>query len=113
MKVYHNPKCSNCRRALEWLDQNEVIYEPIPYLEKPLTELELVSIIDLLEDPLSNLVRTKEELFKEMAPDIETGEQVAKLIADHPGLLQRPLIVEENRAFIARPPEEVLPKKLK
>ena len=109
MKIYFNPSCSKCRNAVSQLDEKGNDYELIHYLDSELTASELSDVIDMLQDPLTDLVR-KDQNFRELglnAEDYVTKESVILLLQAHPKLMQRPIIVKNGKACIARTPEKV------
>jgi arsenate reductase (glutaredoxin) len=110
MRIYHNPACSHSRGALEILEQRSADVEVVLYLETPPSKEELEQFLTLLEDPAADLVR-KDKRFAELGlveSDYQTPEQVLALLVEHPELMQRPIIVKNNKAVLARPSEKVL-----
>jgi len=108
--IYHNPNCSNSKRALAWLRENKVDHEVVQYLKRPLTRSALSALVGNLEDPVSDLVR-HDKRFGELGLDPEgytTKKAVVDLLVEHPELMQRPVVVRGKAAIIARPPEERL-----
>ncbi|MYD44095.1 MAG: arsenate reductase (glutaredoxin) [Gammaproteobacteria bacterium] len=109
MKIYFNPNCSKCRHAVAQLDENGTEYEVVRYLEDPISPAEVSDLIDMLADPLEDLVR-KDQHFRDLglvASDYLTKEAVVSLLSTHPKLMQRPIIVRDGVAAIARTPEKV------
>lgn len=107
-KIYHNPNCSKSREALKILNEKNVKIEIIEYLKTSLEVSEIESLIDLLNLPLSKVVRTGEPLFKELCLDLDDSEKVIQSIISNPILLERPIVVFGSRAVVGRPPENVL-----
>jgi arsenate reductase len=108
--VYHNPGCSKSRGALEILDDKKVETEVIRYLDNPLSRDDFERILDILVDPPADLVR-KDKRFAELGlveADYQTREQVIELLLEHPVLMQRPIVIRDGKALIARPSERVL-----
>ncbi|MEO9224439.1 MAG: ArsC/Spx/MgsR family protein [Acidimicrobiales bacterium] len=109
--IFHNPKCSTSRHAMDELAEAGADAEVVQYLKTPLTRGELLALMDKLEDPVADLVR-KDSSFAELgfsADDYTTPEAVAGLLAEHPRLMQRPVLVRGNRAIIGRPKDRVAP----
>lgn len=108
--VYHNPVCSKSRGALEILGERGVDAEVIEYLKVNPTREDLERIVDAISDEPAALVR-KDKRFKELglnAADYVTREQVVDILLKHPELMERPVVVRDGRAVIARPSERVL-----
>jgi arsenate reductase len=108
--LYHNPGCKSSRGAMELLNGRKVEFETIEYLKHPPTRAALEAIIAILEGPVADLVR-KDKRFGELglaAADYVTKEAVVALLLEHPELMQRPIVIRDGRAVIARPPEKLL-----
>jgi arsenate reductase (glutaredoxin) len=108
--LFHNPGCSKSRGALELLQGSDSEVEVVEYLKAPLTQTELEVLLGQLGGSPEQLVR-KDKHFKELglnAGDYVSSEDVARVLADHPRLMERPVAVAGGRAIIGRPPEKVL-----
>src|SRR5689334_17795293 len=108
--VYHNPACGQSRGALEILRDRGAEFQIVEYLQTPLDRATFERFLDLLPDPPSELVR-KDKRFKELGldpADYVTRAQVVDVLLQHPELMQRPVVVQGNRAVLARPSEKVL-----
>lgn len=110
--ILHNPACSKSRKALEILQQRGVKIKIIEYLADPPSEAELIQIIHALKLPPETIVRKNEARFKELNFDLSSIEEVAKNLAANPDLLERPIVVFQNSAILARPPERLLDWKI-
>lgn len=109
IKIYHNPRCSKSREGLQILENSNIAYEIIKYLDNQLTEKELTQIIRLLNIPPLNLVRKNEKIWKEHFKGKEfTDQELIKILANHPKLIERPIVVHNNKAVIGRPPSTIL-----
>ncbi|MBC87141.1 MAG: arsenate reductase (glutaredoxin) [Bdellovibrionaceae bacterium] len=106
-QIYHNPRCSKSRETLELLTSHGIEPKIIEYLKTPPSETEILELLEKLESSPASLVRVKEDLFKDNAFKIETNEEIARLIAKHPQLMERPLVVKGHRAVLGRPPLQV------
>jgi arsenate reductase len=110
--IYHNPNCSNSRRALAWLEEQGIDHEVVAYLKTPPSRAALDTIVKNLEDTPADLVR-HDKRFGELglSPDSYTTKTaVVDLLVEHPELMQRPVVVQGRAAIIARPPEDRLEK---
>lgn len=109
VRIYHNPNCSTSRFAVEQAAERGVEAEIVLYLKTKPGRDELADLIAKLEDPAADLVR-KDAFFATL--DID-GDQVTEvsdvldLLVAHPRLLQRPVLVGDNRAIIGRPKSRV------
>lgn len=108
IKILHNPQCSKSNCALDYLKEHKIDFELRDYQQDPLTAAELKEICRLLNVSPETLVRKNEELYKEkFATNSFTEEEWLTLLEKHPILLQRPIIVNGNKAVIARPTESI------
>lgn len=104
--IYHNPKCSTSRKALEILKNHNIEPTIIEYLKTP---PELKTLEEFRKYiPINELVRTKEPIFNELQLNLEDDVNVLKAIAENPILLQRPIIICDGKPIMARPPEKIL-----
>ena len=109
LKFFHNPSCSKSRAVLELLQNAQKEFCLVEYLKNPPEKEEIALLIELLDEPADKLVRRKEELFLKMAiPENElTPSLVGDLIERHPILMERPVVMTEQKALICRPPIKV------
>lgn len=109
MKLYHNPRCQKSREALQLLEDKGITPELVLYMKEPITPDELEEIVDLLEINAIDLVRTKEKVWKEEFADKELNEdEVLLTMIEYPELMERPILVNDDKAAIGRPPENIL-----
>ncbi|MDX1783682.1 MAG: arsenate reductase (glutaredoxin) [Aequorivita vladivostokensis] len=107
--LYHNPRCSKSRQALQLLEEEGETIEIVKYLENPPTHQELKQVIELLGiDPIE-LVRKQEAGWREnyKGKDL-TNEEVIDAMIQHPKLIERPIAIKGTHAVVGRPPEKVL-----
>ena len=109
MKIYHNPSCSKSRQALAIVEENASKFEIIEYLKNPLTVKEIKVLLPQLNIKASELVRTQEAIWKKKYKGkILTDNKIINIMAKNPKLIQRPIVEQNNKAVIGRPPENVL-----
>ena len=109
IEIYHNPRCSKSREALEILNDNKLEFEVVLYLEKQLTINELKRIILLLKVSPIDIIRTNETIWKEQYRNKPlTDSELIKLMIQHPKLIERPIVINGNKAIIGRPPTKIL-----
>lgn len=107
--MYHNTACSTSRFALDEAAAAGVETDVVHYLKHPLDRVGLLDLMAKLEDPPGDLVR-KDPYFKTLGldPDDYTEpEAVARLLIEHPRLMQRPVLVKGDKAIIGRPKSRV------
>ena len=106
--IYHNPRCSKSRATLALLHEHGHSPEIIEYLKAPPDSSTLHTLAKKLGLPLSGIVRTGEQVFKDNNLTNAGDDALAAAISENPILLQRPIVVSGDRAAIGRPPESVL-----
>jgi len=108
--LYHNPKCSKSRQTLELLGEQGITPTIIEYLQSPPTEEELREILLKLAIAPRDLMRKKEDVYKEYDLDNKslTDDELIGYMVKHPVLIERPIVLANGRAAIGRPPEQVL-----
>ncbi|MGJ7902897.1 arsenate reductase (glutaredoxin) [Lysobacter sp. 1R34A] len=109
-RLYHNPRCSKSRGALELLQARGVEPALIAYLDTPPSVAELRELLALLDLPARDLLRSGEDEYRDLrlADPALGDEQLIAVMAAHPRLIERPVFVHAGRAVIGRPPERVL-----
>lgn len=107
--VYEKPTCSTCRNLVLLLKERGYEFDRINYIIDPLSRAQLDELVRVLRVSPRELLRKKEPQYRELglAADVPDDEILEAIVA-HPGLLQRPIVVNGERAVIARPPERVL-----
>lgn len=107
--VYHNPRCSKSRCALELLAEKKQAFDVVEYLKNTPTKTELQAIIDKLGIAPEALVRKGEDEYKLhfKGKTLSNDEWIAAMI-QFPKLIERPIVVVGNKAVIARPTERIL-----
>jgi arsenate reductase len=107
--IYHNPRCSKSRATLALLEEHGVEPEIVEYLKTPPGADELRSLLRKLGIPAKDLIRRGEAEFKASGRSLDAPEdELIELMASHPVLIERPIVVVGGRARIGRPPERVL-----
>jgi arsenate reductase len=110
LTLYHNPRCSKSRGALELLEARGLSPNVVRYLETPLNAAQIKALLGKLGISARQLLRTSEEEYKtlNLADASLSEQQLIDAIAAHPKLLERPILEVGDRAVIGRPPENVL-----
>ena len=106
IQIYHNSRCSKSRECLNLLEHSGVEFEIIKYLETPLSYDELEEIIKKLGINPIDLIRKKEKLWLENFKNkMFTVKELIQIMVSNPTLIERPIVVNGNKAVIARPIE--------
>jgi len=108
--IYHNPRCSKSRQTLELLKQQGVEPQIVEYLKETPNAKELENILKMLGMEPRDLMRRKETEYKELGldnPDLDRNTLIQAMV-EHPKLIERPIVINKDRAALGRPPESVL-----
>lgn len=108
--IYHNARCSNSRGALALIRERGIEPHIVDYIAQPLNSAQLTALVARLGVPVRDLLRTKEAVYQALnvADPQWTDAQLIDFVAQHPVLLNRPIVVTERGARLCRPPERVL-----
>lgn len=106
IQVYHNPRCSKSRMAINYLQDKSIEFDTVLYLEKKLTINDIESILKKLNLSASELLRKGEEVYKvEIKGKNISDAEIIQLMIKYPNLIERPIIINGNKAVIGRPTE--------
>ena len=108
--IYHNPRCSKSRQTLQLIEEQGIEPEIVLYLENPPSANKIKEILKMLDLEPRDLMRKKEAEYKEqnLADDGLTKTDLIKAMVETPKLIERPIVVNQGKAAIGRPPENVL-----
>ena len=108
--LYHNPRCSKSRATLALLAERDIDFSVVEYLQQPLSIDELKALATRLDVGIRDIMRSGEAVYKELNladPSVSDDDLLAAMV-QHPILMQRPIVVNGDKARIGRPPEDVL-----
>lgn len=108
--IYHNPRCSKSRQTLELLRKHNIEPDIIEYLNTPPDPQRLKSLLNMLGLSARQLMRRKEQAYKDADLDNPklSEEDLIKAMIEQPKLIERPIVVNGDKAVLGRPPENVL-----
>ncbi len=108
--IYHNPRCTKSRQTLQLLQEKNIQPEVIEYLQHPPSKKQLKEILSMLKMNARELMRKTEIEYKELGLDNKslTEAQLITAMVENPKLIERPIVINKNKAIIGRPPEKVL-----
>lgn len=110
VKIFHNPRCSKSRQTLQLLKDQGIEPEIIEYLKTPPSAAELEDILKKLDIEPRDLMRKKEAEYKATGmdnPDLDKNALINGMV-NSPKLIERPIVIANDKAAIGRPPEDVL-----
>lgn len=108
--IYHNPRCSKSRQTLHLLQEHGHVLQVIEYLRTPPDKEQLKKILGLLGMEPHQLMRTGEKEYKELGLDKPglSRDELIEAMVQHPILIERPIVLTQDKAAIGRPPEKAL-----
>lgn len=108
--IWHNPRCSKSRQTLALIEEKGIQPTIVEYLKNPPSAAEIDAVLRKLNIDAIKLVRRKDAEYKELAVDEASlsDQQWCALLAEHPRLIERPVVICANKARLGRPPEDVL-----
>lgn len=110
MTLYHNPRCSKSRNALQLLEERGLSPVVVRYLETPSSTAQLQALLDKLGISPRQLLRSGEDEYTSLGldnPQLTDAQLIAAMVS-HPKLIERPILVVGDKAAIGRPPENIL-----
>jgi len=105
--IYHNPRCTKSRQTLALLRERGIEPEVIEYLKTPLGQADIAKLLKQLDGEPTELVRSKESREAGL-PVTDDPAEIARQIAEHPQIMERPVVVSGGKARLGRPPKRVL-----
>jgi len=116
--LYTAPSCTSCRKAKAWLEKHEIPYKERNIFSEPLTMEEIKEIFRMTEDGTDEIISTRSKTFQNLNVNLESLplQELFKLIQENPGLLRRPIILDEKRLQVGYNDDEIrrfLPRKVR
>ena len=108
IQIWHNPKCSKSRAAMELLENKDINANVVKYLEQIPTKEQIKDVLKKLNIKAKELLRTGEDIYKELKlKEIDDEDKLIDFMIEHPILIERPIIIKGEKAVIARPIENL------
>ena len=108
IQIWHNPKCSKSRNAMTLLEEKGINADVVKYLESTPTKEQLTEVLKKLNMSARELLRTGEDVYKELnLKDESDEEKLINIMVENPILIERPIIIKGDIAVIARPIENL------
>jgi len=109
VQIWHNPRCSKSRQAMDILTEAGVEAEVVKYLEADLDEEQIKTLLLMLDIEARDLMRTKEDIYKEMnLANVADQGTLIRAMVRFPKLIERPIVIKDGKAIIGRPPEKII-----
>ncbi|MFD2830082.1 transcriptional regulator SpxA [Corticicoccus populi] len=116
--LFTSPSCTSCRKAKAWLQENDIPYTERNIFSEPLTLEEVKAILRMTEDGTDEIISTRSKTYQKLNVDIDSlpMQELYTLIMENPGLLRRPIIMDEKRLQVGYNEDEIrrfLPRKVR
>ncbi|WP_377889587.1 transcriptional regulator SpxA [Alkalihalobacillus sp. R86527] len=116
--LYTSPSCTSCRKAKAWLQEHDIPFTERNIFAEPLTIEEVKEILRMTEDGTDEIISTRSKTFQELGLNLDTVslQELFELISEYPGLLRRPIILDEKRLQVGYNEDEIrrfLPRKVR
>ncbi|GEN30665.1 regulatory protein spx [Cerasibacillus quisquiliarum] len=107
--LYTSPSCTSCRKAKAWLEEHDIPFKERNIFSEPLTLEEIKGILRMTEDGTDEIISTRSKVFQQLDVDIDTLplNELFTLIQKNPGLLRRPIILDEKRLQVGYNEDEI------
>ncbi|TFD97601.1 MULTISPECIES: transcriptional regulator SpxA [Jeotgalibacillus] len=116
--LFTSPSCTSCRKAKAWLEEHEIPYTERNIFSEPLSIDEIKEVLRMTEDGTDEIISTRSKIFQKLNVDLESLplQDLFELIQANPGLLRRPIIMDEKRLQVGYNEDEIrrfLPRKVR
>ncbi|MCP8615582.1 transcriptional regulator SpxA [Salirhabdus salicampi] len=116
--LFTSPSCTSCRKARAWLEDHDITFNERNIFSEPLTADEIKEILRMTEDGTDEIISTRSKVFQKLNVNLEQMplKDLIQLIQENPGLLRRPIIVDDKRLQVGYNEDEIrrfLPRKVR
>ncbi len=116
--LFTSPSCTSCRKAKAWLQEHDIEFVERNIFSEPLSVEEVKEVVRMTEDGTDEIISTRSKVFQDLDVELDAMplQQLFQLISDHPGLLRRPIILDEKRIQVGYNEAEIrrfLPRKVR
>jgi len=109
LTLYTSPSCTSCRKARAWLQEHEIPFVERNIFSEPLNISELKAILQMTEDGTEEIISTRSKVFQKLNMDLDDLplKDLLTLVQENPGLLRRPIMIDENRLQVGFNEDEI------
>lgn len=116
--LYTSPSCTSCRKAKAWLEEHNIPYRERNIFSEPLSIEEIKEVLRMTEDGTDEIISTRSKAFQELDVQLDAMplQNLYQLIQTNPGLLRRPILIDEKRLQVGYNDDEIrrfLPRKVR
>lgn len=109
LTLYTSPSCTSCRKARAWLVEQEIPFKERNIFSEPLDLTELKDILRMTEDGTEEIISTRSKVFQKLDMDFDdlSLPELLELVQENPGLLRRPIMIDEKRLQVGFNEDEI------
>ena len=109
LTLYTSPSCTSCRKARAWLQEHEIPFVERNIFSEPLNISELKAILQMTEDGTEEIISTRSKVFQKLNIDLDELplQELLDLVQENPGLLRRPIMIDEKRLQVGFNEDEI------
>ncbi|EMW6117010.1 transcriptional regulator SpxA [Enterococcus faecium] len=109
LTLYTSPSCTSCRKARAWLQEHQIPFVERNIFSEPLNSSELKAILQMTEDGTEEIISTRSKVFQKLNMDLDDLplQELLELVQNHPGLLRRPIMIDDKRLQVGFNEDEI------
>ncbi|HGF7118346.1 TPA: transcriptional regulator SpxA [Enterococcus faecium] len=109
LTLYTSPSCTSCRKARAWLQEHQIPFVERNIFSEPLNSSELKEILQMTEDGTEEIISTRSKVFQKLNMDLDDLplQELLELVQNNPGLLRRPIMIDDKRLQVGFNEDEI------
>ncbi|HGV8421506.1 transcriptional regulator SpxA [Enterococcus faecium] len=109
LTLYTSPSCTSCRKARAWLQEHQIPFVERNIFSEPLNSSELKAILQMTEDGTEEIISTRSKVFQKLNMDLDDLplQELFELVQNNPGLLRRPIMIDDKRLQVGFNEDEI------
>ncbi|MDV4533617.1 transcriptional regulator SpxA [Enterococcus faecium] len=109
LTLYTSPSCTSCRKARAWLQEHQIPFVERNIFSEPLNSSELKAILQMTEDGTEEIISTRSKVFQKLYMDLDDLplQELLELVQNNPGLLRRPIMIDDKRLQVGFNEDEI------
>ncbi|EMW5998504.1 transcriptional regulator SpxA [Enterococcus faecium] len=109
LTLYTSPSCTSCRKARAWLQEHQIPFVERNIFSEPLNSSELKAILQMTEDGTEEIISTRSKVFQKLNMDLDDLplQELLELVQNNPGLLRRPIMIDDKRLQVSFNEDEI------
>ena len=109
LTLYTSPSCTSCRKARAWLQEHQIPFVERNIFSEPLNSSELKAILQMTEDGTEEIISTRSKVFQKLNMDLDDLplQELLELVQNNPGLLRRPIMIDDRRLQVGFNEDEI------